>query len=157
MNGDTITELPIDTGIDFSSSIPDFSGVNMGNFTAPYIDVYNPDLWDLQTPDYTSDLNTQVDTSTTADTTDYSGSNWTSAITAFGSIVGSVGKAAAGILQAQQGAVVDPRTGRLVAIGGKAVTSYAPSGTLAGIVSGPSGNLLLLILIGLAIYFVFVK
>jgi hypothetical protein len=67
------------------------------------------------------------------------------------SIIGSVGKAATGILQTQQGAVYD-QYGRLVSIQGKAVTNYSPSSTLAGLAGGLSITSLLII--GFVIYLV---
>ena len=67
------------------------------------------------------------------------------------SIITSVGKAATGVLQAQQGVVYD-QYGRLISAQGRAVTNYAPTGTLGGVVSGMSVTTLLLL--GLGVYLV---
>ena len=62
-------------------------------------------------------------------------------------IITSVGTAAQGILQTQQGVVVD-RYGRIVSVGGEAVTNYAPTGTLGGLIGGMSITTLLLLVLG---------
>ena len=59
------------------------------------------------------------------------------------SLITSIGQTAQGILQARQGVVVDAY-GRVVSVGGKAVTSYNTS-TLRGVIGGMSLTSLLLI------------
>lgn len=94
-----------------------------------YIGPYSPEAYASGDPEgYTDDTSTSTNVS------------WLSSLS---NVIKSAGQAAQGILQTQQGVVVDAY-GRVVSVGGKAVTSYNTS-TLGGVVSGMSLTSLLLI------------
>ncbi len=75
-----------------------------------------------------------------------------------GQLASGIGRGISGVLTAQtaqqSGAIIDPRTGRLIAIGGKPVYSYAPGLSLGGLTAGGGGGLLLLVVLGLVAWFV---
>jgi hypothetical protein len=123
----------------------------MGNFVAPYIDIYDSEDWNLQTPDFSSNANTGS-LPDVGGGSDSSGST-ASILSGLGNVFAGIGSAVGNVIRAQQGAVIDPRTGRLIAYGGQPV--YSPSSSLSGLLYG--GSILPLALIGLLIYWVLKK